>query len=54
MITRTDKGKTIVIIDTDEYNKKTMDFINNNNFKNLNNNPTDKFQKSIKENLKTM
>jgi hypothetical protein len=52
MITRADKGKTIVIIDTDEYNKKTLDFINNNNFKNLNNNPTDKFQKSIKENLK--
>ena len=51
MITRADKGKTIVIIDTDEYNKKTLDFINNN-FKNLNNNPTDNFQKSIKENLK--
>ena len=51
-ITRADKGKTIVIIDTDEYNKKPLDFINKNNFKNLNNNPTGKFQKPIKENLK--
>jgi hypothetical protein len=52
MITRADKGKTIVIIDMDEYNKKNLDFINNNNFKALNSNPTDKFQKIIKENLK--
>jgi len=49
MITRADKGKTTVIIDIEDYNSKTLDFINNNNFKTLNTDPTNKFQINIKE-----
>ena len=52
MITRADKGRTTVIITIEEYNSKTLDFIHNNNFNPLNSNPTVKFQKNIKENLK--
>jgi len=51
MITRADKGKTTVIIDIGDYNNKTLDFINSNNFKTLNIDPTNKFQKNVKESL---
>ena len=52
MITKADKGKTTVIIDTTEYNNKTLEFINSNAIKTLTNNPTSKSQKRIKDTLK--
>jgi len=52
MITKADKGKTIVIIYVHEYNTKVYDFINNNNFQLLRKNPTDKYQKHIANILK--
>ena len=52
MITKADKGKTIVIIDNIEYNKKTLEFINNNSILKLNKDPTNNFQKKIIETLK--
>ena len=52
MIPRADKGKSTVIIDIGDYNNKTLDFINSNNFKTLNIDPTNKFQKNVKESLK--
>ena len=53
MITKADKGKTTVIIDTTEYNNKTLEFINSNAIKTITNNPTSKFQKRIRHS-KTM
>ena len=52
MITRADKGKTTVIVDIGEYNNSTIDFINSNNFKTLNIDPTNKFQKNVKDSFK--
>ena len=52
MITKADKGKTTVIIDTTEYNNKTLEFINSDAIETLTNNPTSKFQKRIKDTLK--
>ena len=52
MITRADKGKTTVIVDIEDYNSKTLDFINNNNYKTLNTDPIIKYQKHVKESLK--
>ena len=51
MITRADKGKT-TIIDIEDYNNKTLEFINSNNFKTLYIDLTNKFQKNVKESLK--
>ena len=36
MINKADKGRTIVIINTEEYNNKSLEFIHNNNFQSLN------------------
>ena len=52
MITKADKGKTIVFIYVNDYNSKVYDFFNNNNFQTLRKDPTDKFQKLIKTALK--
>jgi ribosomal protein S8 len=51
MITKADKGKTIVIKYVHEYNTKVYGFINNN-FQLLSKNPTDKYQKNITNTLK--
>ena len=47
MIVRADKGKTIVIINTDEYNKKVHNFLTENNFHTLQNDPTNKDHKHL-------
>ena len=46
-----DKGKTIVIINSDEYSKKVHTFLTNNNFHSLQKDPTDKYQKLIQKTL---
>jgi hypothetical protein len=47
MIARADKGKTIIIINTDEYTKKVESFLTENDFHTLQNNPTNKDQKLL-------
>jgi hypothetical protein len=46
-IVRANKGQTVVIIYSDEYSKKVHTFLTENNFRTLQNNPTDKDQKLI-------
>jgi hypothetical protein len=47
MIARADKGKTTVIMYTQDYTKKVHNFLSENNFHALPNNPTHKDNKSI-------
>jgi hypothetical protein len=49
MITKADKGNSIVVVDQDAYQEKVLRFIKENNFTNLINDPTNKFQKEIRE-----
>ena len=51
IITKADKGKTIVIINSEEYAEKIHTFLTTNNCRTLTRDPTDKCQKHI---LKTM
>ena len=51
MVPKADKGKRCIIIYTDEYNKKVHNFLNENNFQKLQNDPTDKYQKLITKTL---
>jgi hypothetical protein len=52
MIAKADKGKSIVILPIDTYKAKIHYFIQNNQFINLQNNPTDQYQKTIKHEIK--
>jgi hypothetical protein len=52
IITQSDKGKTIVIIDSKEYSSKVHSFITATNFNTLNKDPTNKFQTSIQKIVK--
>jgi ABC-type phosphonate transport system ATPase subunit len=47
IITHADKGKTIVIINAEEYSQKINTFVTANNFNTLTRDPTDKYQKLI-------
>jgi hypothetical protein len=49
MITKADKGNSIVVIYQDAYQDKVLRFIKDNNFTNLNSNPTKTFQKEIRK-----
>ena len=49
---KADKGKTIVIINNTEYNKKTLDFINTNEITKLTKDPTNTFHKKVTETIK--
>jgi hypothetical protein len=52
IITKADKGNTLVIMYKDEYyKKKTEEFINNNNFNKLPSNITNKVQRNIRFNI---
>jgi hypothetical protein len=51
MIARADKGKTTVIMYTQDYTNKVHTFLSENNFHILPNNPTDKDQKAIHKTL---
>jgi len=44
MVAKVDKGKTCVILYTDEYNKKVHNFLIEKNFQKLQKDPTDKYQ----------
>ena len=47
IVTHADKGKTIVIINTNEYDNKINQFLHDNNFHTLHKDPTNKYQKQI-------
>ena len=49
MITKADKGKTTVIINKEEYNNKVMEFLLENNFKQINKDPTNKYKAQIQK-----
>jgi len=49
MIVRADKSKTIIIINTDEYTKKVHNFLTENNFHTLQNDPTNRDHKLLKK-----
>jgi hypothetical protein len=51
IITQADKGKTVVIINSDEYSRKIHSFLTTNNFSTITRDPTDRYQKHI---LKTI
>ena len=52
IITQSDKGKTIVTIDSKEYSSNVHSFTTANNFNTLNKDPTNKFQRSIQKIVK--
>ena len=52
MITRTDKGNSIVILPTHQYETKIQNFILNNNFHTATTDPTNTFQTQIKQTIK--
>ena len=51
MTARADKGKTIVIINTDEYTEKLYTFLTENNFRTLQNDPTNEDHKHLQKTL---
>jgi hypothetical protein len=52
IIAKADKGKTITLLRQDEYKQQTNAFTQENNFVTINNNPTQQYQKEIKQTLK--
>jgi hypothetical protein len=51
IIVKADKGKTSVILYSDDYTEKVHTFLNDNNFQTLQTNPTDIFQKPLTKTL---
>jgi len=51
MITKADKGNSIIIIYTDDYNKKANAFIANNSFQKTSNDITRKLQRDIRNTI---
>jgi hypothetical protein len=51
IITQAEKGKTVVIIYSDEYSKKLRTFMAANNFLLLSNGPTNKYKKLTEKTL---
>jgi hypothetical protein len=45
IITKANKGKTLVILTEEEYNHKIKNFIQNNHYIKINKNPTQQYQK---------
>jgi len=48
---KADKGKTSVILYSDDYTEKVYTFLNDNNFQTIQTNPTDIFQKLLTKTL---
>jgi hypothetical protein len=48
IVTRANKGCTLVMLENQEYDSKTMEFVNSNEFTECTTDPTKSFQKSIK------
>lgn len=51
MISKADKSNSIIITYQDEYHKKVMNFISNNNFTVVTNVLTKKFQRDLRNNI---
>jgi hypothetical protein len=51
IITEADKGKTIVILTIEDYTQKINNFIQENQFVLLNNDPTQNYKKAIKHTM---
>lgn len=51
VFTKADKGNTVIAIEKTQYIQKTLAFIQNGNFGTINSDPTNKFQKRIKEEI---
>jgi hypothetical protein len=51
ILVKADKGKTSVILYSDDYTEKILSFLTDNNFQTLHNNPTDKFQRQLSKTL---
>ena len=54
IFTRAEKGKSIVAISSDQYINKTISFLQAGNFKQINFDPTETFQKLIKITIKEL
>jgi len=52
MITRADKGNTVVILPTHQYETKLHDFIQNNDFHTKTTDPTKTFQMQVRTTIK--
>jgi hypothetical protein len=52
IITQSDKGNSVVIIKLAEYNQKIIDYISSNKLKQIDSDPTNKFQSKIKNVIK--
>jgi len=50
-VTRTDKSNSIVILPTQQYHSKIQEFIQANNFKTMNTDPTKNFQTQIRKTI---
>jgi len=48
MISKADKGNSIVIVKQNECHRELNNFISNKNFRSANNDPTKKFQKDLR------
>jgi putative IMPACT (imprinted ancient) family translation regulator len=51
IITKEDKGKTIVVLTMEDYTQKVNNFIQENQFVLINNDPTKNYQKAIKHTI---
>jgi hypothetical protein len=51
MLTKADKGKTVVIIDKNIYIQKVENFLTDDNFMQLTQDPTDKYQNQIQQTI---
>jgi hypothetical protein len=50
-VTRADKGNSVAVLPTTQYNQKLQDFIQNNNFKTIHTDPTKAFQSQVRKTL---
>jgi hypothetical protein len=51
IVTKADKGKTLVILTEEKYKHKIINFIQHNQFIMINKDPTQQYQKIIKQTL---
>jgi hypothetical protein len=51
LVTKADKGQSIIIIKRAEYNDKVQEFLSNNNFQTTHKNPTNTFQRETKKTI---
>ena len=49
IVTKADKGKTLVILTLEEYKLKVNNFIHNNQFIKIDKNPTQQYQRAVEQ-----